>query len=105
MNFILNDCAVMYEERKFGLPREKYTMLKTMAFGLYLMDGSQSSKLNIYKSKSISLPRFDAIFAVSKYVGYARIVMITIMIQRFFMMPRITFIYSTIPICYLHTCM
>ena len=62
--YILTDAADLYESGTYGLPSEKYSLLKTIAFGLYLMDGSQSSKLSIYKNKNINLQRFDALFLV-----------------------------------------
>ena len=66
LGFIVAEAADLYESGTYGLPSEKYTLLKTIAFGLYLMDGSAVSKLSIYKNKSLNLARYDAIFAVRR---------------------------------------
>ena len=61
---IINDCASLYESGNYVLPSEKHTLLKVMAFGLYLADGAPGSKISIYKSKYITISRFDKIFSV-----------------------------------------
>jgi hypothetical protein len=58
------DCATMYERGMYVLPSEKHSLLKIMAFTLYLMDNTQGGKLTIYKHKLINVSRFDKIFCV-----------------------------------------
>lgn len=58
---IINECAMLVENEQYTLPDEKHQLLKTMAFGLFLMD-HPDPKRNIYKNKLIDIKRFDKIF-------------------------------------------
>lgn len=58
---IIEECATLFENAMYVLPSEKHMMLKTMSYGLSLMDG-RPVKVNLYKNKAINLARFDKIF-------------------------------------------
>jgi cytoplasmic FMR1 interacting protein len=58
---VVTECATLFEKGMYILPDEKHQLLKTMAFGLYLMDNPDPKK-TIYKNKLIDVKRFDKIF-------------------------------------------
>jgi hypothetical protein len=47
---------------RYVLTHEKHSLLKTIAFGLQLMDLSPDPKRSIYKNKAVNIQRFDKIF-------------------------------------------
>lgn len=63
LTLILNQSARYFEENLFLLPQEKHSLLRVMSYGLFLMDGD-NEKLNIFKSKKISLSPFQKSFKV-----------------------------------------
>lgn len=61
---VVNQCARYFEENMCLVPQEKHSLLRAMSYGLYLMDGD-NEKLNVFKSKKISLSPFQKFFKVS----------------------------------------
>eukprot|EP00035_Acanthoeca_spectabilis_P004839 m.107332 g.107332 ORF g.107332 m.107332 type:complete len:1266 (-) comp12746_c0_seq1:41-3838(-) len=76
---IVNECAKLIENGFFVLPSEKHSLLKTMAFGLYLMDINPDAKKSLYKNKAISISRFDKIFKTVPVVPLFGDMQITLM--------------------------
>jgi len=65
---MINQCATWIENDKYVLPTEKHCLLRAMPYILFLMDGDQNSKYNIFKTKLIKLDRFYKIFKKYPYV-------------------------------------
>jgi cytoplasmic FMR1 interacting protein len=60
---VVNQCARYFEDNMCLVPQEKHSLLRAMSYGLYLMDGD-NEKLNVFKSKKISLSPFQKFFKV-----------------------------------------
>ncbi|XP_041358058.1 cytoplasmic FMR1-interacting protein-like isoform X2 [Gigantopelta aegis] len=66
---IINICVHMYETRMYLEPKEKYMLVKVMAFGLYLIDTKDG--VSIYKMdarRKIQLSRIDKILKQLEFV-------------------------------------
>ena len=55
---LANMCASFVEEDKLILPAEKHSLLRVIAYSLFLIDGNE----NIFKSKKVNIKRFSALF-------------------------------------------
>ncbi|XP_026121450.1 cytoplasmic FMR1-interacting protein 1 homolog isoform X1 [Carassius auratus] len=59
---IVNLCVDYYENKMYLTPSEKHMLLKVMGFGLYLMDGTNSSIYKLDAKKRINLTKIDKFF-------------------------------------------
>jgi hypothetical protein len=64
---VVNQQARYFEENMCLVPQEKHSLLRAMSYGLYLMDGD-NEKLNVFKSKKITLSPFQKFFKVGPTV-------------------------------------
>jgi hypothetical protein len=74
LGLVVNQCARYFEEGFYLLPQEKHSLLRSMAYGLSLMD-SDTDKINVFKSKKINLSPFQKFFKVFLFLFHFLLVL------------------------------